>query len=172
MALIATVPLLKTRLSDTSGQFSDEKMIDLIDFMLAGVRRHCRTLVDLTVAANTTLVTLPEGYDFYLNDVVLEGHTAISGGTGSILTVGKSGAMNFVNETSGHTFTSATPATLIAANDRRSMAALYPMSNMNGYTVEKVAGGTALIATVAASTAVVTAGKVWVEVFGHLVPQG
>lgn len=170
MALIATVPLLKARLSDTSGQFGDEKMIDLIDFMLAGVRRHCRTLVSLTSVATPTLFTVPDGYDYYHDNIVVEGAVAQSGGTSSVLKVGKSGALNFLNETTGHTFVAATATTLIAVADRRSMNDLYGIANMNGSTIEKVAGGTAVVADV--SGTVLTAGSVYVECFGFLVPQG
>lgn len=168
---IKTLSQLQTRLNQTAGGLTDDKINDLMDTIFSRVGPMNKTTVALTAVAQTTLFTVPSGYDLYITDILIEGKTAISGGTGSILKVGAAAALNQLNETNGHTFTSATATTLIPAADRRSMHDLYALSNMNGSTAEKITGGTAVVADVTASTAVVTAGEVYVELVGFLRPQ-
>jgi len=172
--MIKSLTTLAQTLNQTAGGLTDGKLADLVDTVFSRSGLVNRTLVDLTAAAQTTLFTVPAGYDFFLSNIYLEGQTAISGGTGSILKVGTVGSLNMLNETTGHTFTSATATTLLPANARRSMVGLYPLSNMNGSTVTKISGGatgTAIVADVSASTAVVTAGKVYTELHGYLRPS-
>lgn len=169
--MIKTHTTLNQRLNQSAEGMTDSKLTDLVDTIFSRIGPMNKTAVALTAAAQTTLFTVPDGYDLYIEDIIVEGKTAQSGGTGSILKVGAAAALNQLNETSGHTFTSATATTLIAANDRRSMRDLYPGAAMNSLTPEKIAGGTAVVADVTASTAVVTAGEVYVELVGFLRPQ-
>lgn len=170
--MILTPTQLMEKMNDSDSGLNNDSFQSLIDFILAKPSLVARKAVSLTTAADTTLFAVPSGYDFRLYDLVIEGKTAISGGTGSILKVGITGTLNQLNETTGHTFTSAAATTLIPVGDRRKMSELYPLSNMNGSTKEKVASGATLIANVSASTAVVTAGEVYVEVYGMLFRTG
>lgn len=132
-----------------------------------------RTLVLLTAAAQTTLYTVPTGANAFVNEVVLEGDTAQSGGTSSKLLVGTTGNSyaELLNGTTGHTFTSGTATSLLAVGARVSGT-----NGLPGQTTMSLANKPSFVAAdvikADVSGTVVTAGKVYVELWGNLDTDG
>lgn len=129
----------------------------------------CRQLVSLTTAAQTSLMTVPTGKTAYINSVVVEGQTTISGGTTSVLKVGTTAGSygELLNSTTGHSFTSGTATTLLAVGKRVNTNDLYPPTGMSTARAQSFAATTVLQADVSGGTPV-TAGAVYVELWGYL----
>lgn len=149
--------------------FQDANGVILGDNTAPVTQRLCRVSVPLTAAAQTTLYTVPTGYTLVVDDVVIEGQTTISGGTSSKLLIGTTA--NSYNEllkgTTGHTFTSGTATTLLAVGARIRGETLAAPANASTANAKRVAAASVIKADV--SGTVVTAGAVYVEIWGHLV---
>ena len=126
-----------------------------------------RTVVDLTSTGTTNLLLVPSDTILLITDIWLEGKTAQTGGTASTLKVGVSGTLDQLNTTSGHAFTSASATTLLPVGQRMKVSSLYAPSNMNDVLTKSYAAASQLIADV--SGTVVTAGEVYVEIWGTLI---
>lgn len=126
-----------------------------------------RTAVDLTSTGTTNLFLVPSSTILLLTDIWLEGKVAQSGGTASTLKIGVSGTLDQLNTTSGHAFTSASATTLLPVGQRMKVSSLYAPSNMNDILTKSFAATNQLIADV--SGTVVTAGQVYVELWGTLI---
>lgn len=122
--------------------------------------------VPLTAAATTPLFTVPAGYRYEHDDVAIIGVTAQSGGTSTVLKI-NDGTSQLLNGSSGHTFVSATAATLLAAGAKLIGQALYPPAAMNAAATQNFAAGTTINAVT--SGTVVTSGAVSVQLIGKLV---
>lgn len=163
---------LKTRLHDTAQARDNSHFFDLIDTLFGLFpSRLCRVLVDLTAVAQTTLYTVPDGYKLYVDDIQLEGGTTQSGGTSSKLLIGTTTGSyaELLNGSTGHTFVAATATTLLPAAKRSKAWDIYEQTNMNDGITRSFTGGTVLKADV--SGTVLTAGTVYVELYGRLVPN-
>lgn len=130
-----------------------------------------KTNVLLTAVAQTNLYTVPTGATARINEVILEGVTAQSGGTSSKLLIGTTGAsyVELLNGATGHTFISGTATSLLAAGARFSSNSIYPAS-MSLSPVMDFAAASVIKADV--SGTVVTAGAVSVELWGNLNTDG
>lgn len=132
-----------------------------------------RTLVLLTAVAQTTLYTVPTGATLRVEEVVLEGETAMSGGTSSKLLLGTTANsyVELMNGATGVTFTAGTATSLLAAGARISATYGLPgFATMSLGMVQEFAAATVLKADV--SGTVLTAGKVYVELWGNLDTDG
>lgn len=126
-----------------------------------------RTVVDLTSTGTTNLFLVPSSSIFLLTDIWLEGKTAQTGGTSSTLKIGVSGTLDQLNTTTGHTFTAATATSLLPVGQRMKVSSLYAPSNMNDILTKSFSASAQLLADV--SGTVVTAGEVYVELWGTLI---
>lgn len=149
--------------------FQDSNGVILNDNTAPVVQRLSRTLVLLTATGQTDLYTVPTGYTLVVDDIVLEGETAQSGGTSSKLLVGTTANSynELFNGTTGHTFISGTATSLLAAGSRIKGEVIAQPATMSVANKKRVAAGSVIKADV--SGTVVTAGKVYVEIHGYLV---
>lgn len=168
---VLTATDLKARVNDTKEALGNAQFYDLVDTLYGvGTMRLCRTLVSLTAVAQTNLFTVPTGYKLYVDEVIIEGQTAQSGGTSSTLKVGTTANSygELLNGTSGHGFVAATGTTLLAVGRRVKNSDLYPPANMSVAYNRSFAAGDIVKADV--SGTVLTAGAVYVELIGRLIP--
>jgi hypothetical protein len=136
-------------------------------------RMLSRTLVLLTAVAQTTLYTVPASTNAHIEAVVLEGDTAQSGGTSSKLLIGTTANsyVELLNGATGHTFISGTATSLLAAGARVNATYGLPgQTTMSLANSPRFVAGDVIKADV--SGTVVTAGKVWVELWGNLDTDG
>lgn len=128
-----------------------------------------RTLVLLTAVADTVLFTVPTAKTLKVEKVVLEGNTVQSGGTSSKLLIGTSGASfaELLNGSTGHTFISGTATSLLAVGSSFRVQDRYALASASVADITSFAAAAVLQADV--SGTVVTAGKVWVELWGRLI---
>ncbi len=128
-----------------------------------------RTLIDLTAAASTNLIATTASQTIVVDHVMLEGQTTMSGGTSSKLLIGTSGAsdVELLNNSTGVTFTSGTATSLLAVGARINITDSIALpTSMSTANLPYIAASKTLEATV--SGTVVTAGKVYVEIWGWL----
>lgn len=127
------------------------------------------TTVLLTAVAQTSLLTVPTGMIAKITDVQLEGVVAQSGGTSSKLLIGTTGAsyVELLNQSTGHTFISGTPTSLLGVGKGVRGQDLYPGATMSVVNTVSFAAAAAIKADV--SGTVVTAGSVLVKLFGYLI---
>jgi len=131
-------------------------------------KRLCRTLVSLTAVADIPLFTVPAGRTARIDKVILEGQATMSGGTSSKLKIGVTGnSFNDILGSAGITFVSATGTTLLAIGQRIDPLDVgdVPASVSVGPT-----GSFAAASVIQAdiSGTVVTAGAIYVELWGNL----
>lgn len=163
--------LKKNPTNDTVGHY--QSIRDDQDFHLSSTRELNKTAVDLTVVGQTTLFTVPTGYDLYVTEVELEGKATQSGGTTSVLKIGTTDGSyaELCNGSSGHSFTSGTATTLLANGARAPLFDIYELSAMNAARTTKFASGSVIKADVSGGSPV-TAGQVYVCLQGFLRPSG
>lgn len=128
-----------------------------------------RTTVLLTAVADTTLFTVPTAKTLKVDKVVIEGNTVQSGGTSSKLLIGTSGASfaELLNGSTGHTFISGTATSLLAVGSSFRVQDRYPLATASVADITSFTAASIIKADV--SGTVVTAGAVWVELWGRLI---
>lgn len=134
--------------------------------MTGNLLKVSRTLVDLTVAADTPCLINPLGSGRIINilDCFLEGETTPSGSSKtSVLKVGE-----MIQLTTGHNFDTATANTLLPAGDILRVGDLYPAANAVAAPDATLSANATLNANVSTGGSLLTAGRVYV-ILPHIV---
>lgn len=131
-----------------------------------------RTLLDLTATGQSTLYTVPTDRTAVVNHVILEGNTAMSGGTSSKVVIGTTGSSydELLDGTNGLTFTSGTASSLLAVGARLDSRFLPGLTSVSTAPQPTFSSSASIRANVTGT--VLTAGDIYVELWGNLDDDG